>query len=87
MAREAKCGLMLWDGKSKGTLNNILNLIAAEKRTLVYFAPTRDFHVMASQSRFASTIWPLPRARPRHRGAWARPENSLTQTRLPPSPL
>jgi hypothetical protein len=48
MAREAKCGLMLWDGKSKGTLNNILNLTAAEKRTAVYFAPTRDFHVLAS---------------------------------------
>jgi hypothetical protein len=38
MARDAKYGLMLWDGKSKGTLNNILNLIAAEKRTLVYLA-------------------------------------------------
>ena len=41
---------MLWDGKSKGTLNNILNLIAAEKRTLIYFAPTRDFHVLAGRA-------------------------------------
>jgi hypothetical protein len=48
--RAAKCGLMLWDGKSKRTLNDILNLIATEKRTLVYFAPTRDFHVLASQA-------------------------------------
>jgi hypothetical protein len=39
MAREAKCGLMLWDGKSKGTLNNILNLIAAEKRILGLLRP------------------------------------------------
>jgi hypothetical protein len=48
MCNEAKCGLMLWDGKSKGTLNNMLNLIGAEKRTLVYFSPTRDFHVLAN---------------------------------------
>jgi len=39
MSREAKCGLMLWDGKSKGTLNNILNLIAAEKRILGLLRP------------------------------------------------
>ena len=46
MSQEAKCGLMLWDGKSKGTLQNMLKLIDAEKRTLVYFAPTQDFHVV-----------------------------------------
>lgn len=48
MAGEAGCGLMLWDGKSKGTLQNLLNLIAAGKRTLVYFAPSKEFHVVAS---------------------------------------
>jgi hypothetical protein len=50
MSQEAKCGLMLWDGRSKGTLQNMLKLIGAEKRTLVYFAPTRDFHVLANES-------------------------------------
>jgi hypothetical protein len=50
MSREAKCGLMLWDGKSRGTLQNMVNLIGAQKRTLVYFAPTRDFHILANQS-------------------------------------
>ncbi|MGD0735203.1 MAG: hypothetical protein ABR976_08650 [Terracidiphilus sp.] len=49
MAQEAKCGVMLWDAKSKGTLRNILNLVSAGKRTLVYFAPTRDFHVVATE--------------------------------------
>src|SRR5713226_6461922 len=34
MAREAKCGVMLWDGRSKGTLNNIFNLIGANKKVL-----------------------------------------------------
>jgi hypothetical protein len=27
MAQDAKCGVMLWDGRSKGTLNNIQNLL------------------------------------------------------------
>jgi hypothetical protein len=48
MAEEAQCGMMLWDAKSKGTLQNMMNLIAAGKRALVYFAPTKDFHVLAS---------------------------------------
>jgi hypothetical protein len=49
MAQEANCGVMLWDAKSKGTLQNMLNLVGAGKRTLVYFAPTTDFHVLASE--------------------------------------
>jgi hypothetical protein len=40
---------MLWDAKSKGTLQNMLNLVGAGKRTLVYFAPTNDFHVLATE--------------------------------------
>ena len=48
MAQEAGCGVMLWDGKSKGTLQNVLNLLATGKRTLVYFAPSGDFHVVAT---------------------------------------
>jgi hypothetical protein len=49
MSKEAQCGVMLWDAKSKGTLQNMLNLVGAGKRTLVYFAPTKDFHVLASE--------------------------------------
>ena len=49
MSKEAQCGVMLWDGKSKGTLQNMLNLIGGGKRTLVYFAPTKDFHVLTNE--------------------------------------
>jgi hypothetical protein len=49
MAQEAQCGVMLWDAKSKGTLQNMLNLVGAGKRTLVYFSPTKDFHVLANE--------------------------------------
>ena len=41
--------MMLWDAKSKGTLQNLLNLVGAGKRTLVYFAPAKEFQVLASE--------------------------------------
>ncbi len=44
MAVDAKCGIMLWDGKSKGTLNNIQQLIGSGKKTLVYLSPEKAFH-------------------------------------------
>jgi hypothetical protein len=56
MAQEAGCGMMLWDGKSKGTLQNILNLMAAEKRTLVYFTPSKDFHVLSTNGDLQALI-------------------------------
>jgi hypothetical protein len=48
MARDARCGVMLWDGKSKGTLNNIQNLVSSGKKALVYFGPEKAFHKLSS---------------------------------------
>ena len=48
MAGEAICGLMLWDGKSRGTPHNMLNLIRARKKVLVYFAPDKSFHKLSN---------------------------------------
>lgn len=36
MADAAEYGLMLWDGKSKGTVNNVVNLARAGKLVVVY---------------------------------------------------
>jgi hypothetical protein len=49
MTEDAKCGVMLWDGKSKGTLNNIQNILGLGKKVLVYFAPEKEFHKLASE--------------------------------------
>jgi hypothetical protein len=49
MAEDAKCGLMLWDGRSKGTLNNIQNLLHLGKKTLVYLGTDRTFHKLSSE--------------------------------------
>jgi hypothetical protein len=41
MADDADIGFMLWDGVSKGTLNNILNLMERRKKCVVYYSPER----------------------------------------------
>ena len=36
----------LWDGKSKGTVNNVVNLSRDHKPVVVYVAPTRQFRTI-----------------------------------------
>lgn len=48
MAKEASCGFMIWDGKSKGTLNNILNLLLQQKKVVAYFSPDKECHTLRS---------------------------------------
>ena len=43
MADAAEYGLMLWDGKSKGTINNVVNLSREGKPVVVYIAPRKRF--------------------------------------------
>jgi len=56
MAQESDCGVMLWDGKSKGTLNNIQALVDMGKKTLVYFAPQRAFHRITGEADLAALL-------------------------------
>jgi len=46
MARDSDCGLMLWDGKSRGTLRNIVQLLQADKTVLVYLGPEKKFYTL-----------------------------------------
>lgn len=43
MSLEAQYGFMIWDGESKGTLNNVLSLIEQGKVVLVYRSPSQEF--------------------------------------------
>ena len=56
MAEEAEYGFMLWDGKSAGTLNNILNLLKENKKTLVYYSPLKQFFIISSLEDINSLI-------------------------------
>ena len=39
---------MVWNGKSRGTLNNIINLTLLNKKVLVYYTPDKKFYVLKS---------------------------------------
>ena len=43
MVQEAEYGLMLWDGKSRGTLMNAVGLIRRGRPLVLYVASTRFF--------------------------------------------
>ena len=48
MVDEAAYGLMLWDGKSKGTFNSVINMLRQEKPVVVYLAPGKAFQNVKS---------------------------------------
>jgi hypothetical protein len=50
MSEQADYGFMLWDGRSKGTLNNIINLLQCNKYVLVYFSPSKVFFTLKNGS-------------------------------------
>lgn len=44
MAKKADYGLVLWDGKSAGSINNIFELLKKDKCSVVYFSPNKEFY-------------------------------------------
>jgi hypothetical protein len=43
MAQEATVGLMVWDGKSIGTLLNVFRLLRLKKKAVIYIVPEKTF--------------------------------------------
>src|SRR5262245_36002469 len=52
MAREADYGLMLWDGRSTGTMVNVARMVAACKPVVVYISATKEFFTLKSRFDF-----------------------------------
>jgi hypothetical protein len=48
MAESADYGLMIWNGESKGTLNNIINLVSLGKKTVLFFCLQEKFFTINS---------------------------------------
>ena len=46
MAETAEYGLILWNGKSKGTANNVVNLTRNRKPVVVYVGPVKKFRTV-----------------------------------------
>jgi hypothetical protein len=43
MAKDADWGFMVWNGASKGTLTNLVNLLELRKKSLLYLVPRDQF--------------------------------------------
>lgn len=43
MAESADYGFVLWDGKSPGSISNVITLLKRGRNALVYFAPEKEF--------------------------------------------
>jgi hypothetical protein len=56
MAHEATVGLMLWDGKSVGTLMNVARLVREDKKVAIYLAPRKEFVEVRSRSDWARLL-------------------------------
>lgn len=56
MAKSTDYGFMIWNGKSRGTLNNIYNLINFGKTVLVYYTPDKSFYTLTKLSDVNSLI-------------------------------
>ena len=48
MAQDADYGLMIWDSKSTGTLSNVMELLAQEKKSVVFVNKVKSFVNVAS---------------------------------------
>ena len=44
MAHDADCGFMIWNGKSRGTWNNVVNLCDQNKTVVIYISVSKKIH-------------------------------------------
>src|SRR5271170_2059874 len=56
MTDAATVGLMVWDGKSAGTLLNALRLLNQRKNVVVYVAPAKQFRELKSLAQWSAFI-------------------------------
>ena len=49
MTDRSSCGFMLWDGKSTGTLANVIRLIDQQKPVVVYRADSHEFTTLKNR--------------------------------------
>ena len=44
MAKRSDIGFMIWNGKSKGTFNNMINLLNLNKEVILYYLPNKKVY-------------------------------------------
>ena len=56
MANLSDCGIMVWDGKSAGTLANVIDLLEQEKLCQIYISPRADLCLLTSLHELDSVL-------------------------------
>jgi len=56
MSRESDFGIMIWDGESKGTFRNVINLLDDNKHVYVYYYPNKRMSLISSSNDFNNLI-------------------------------
>jgi hypothetical protein len=56
MAELANCGIMVWDGKSAGTLSNVMDLLIQQKPCQLFFAPRADLFLLTTMQELESIL-------------------------------
>ena len=56
MAELADCGIMVWDGKSAGTLANVIDLLQQEKPCQISISPRADLILLTSMQQLESVL-------------------------------
>lgn len=56
MAEQADLGFMIWNGKSKGTLNNMINLRNKNKKIVLFLTPSEKFFVINTDKELQNII-------------------------------
>ena len=60
MAANADYGFMLWNGESRGTLNNLVNLLNVNKKSLLYLHPYNVFHCVDNFNKLEKILLSSP---------------------------
>ena len=87
MSSEATYGFMVWDGKSTGTLLNVLRLLRQGKKVVVHNVPERRFSELKSYQQWHSFVAPYDvtlRSETEHKAALEDREYKPDQPRLLP---
>jgi hypothetical protein len=56
MVRETDYGLMLWDGRSRGTLTSTIDLVRRNKPVVVYLARERSFYEVRNSNQLREIL-------------------------------
>lgn len=56
MAHDSDYGFMIWNGKSRGTLNNMINLLSEDKIVLLYLTINKEYYLINSFQKLEEII-------------------------------